>query len=74
MSGDLTDAGLVERAVRNAGRTGLPRPRWAAVRDVFAVGSTSGRLLCRRYSLDPDEDVGIAPDADLLDTLTTEPR
>lgn len=57
MSGDLTDAGLVERAVRNAGRTGPPRPRWAAVRDVFAVGSTSARVLCRRYGLNPDGEV-----------------
>ena len=47
-----TDAGLVERAVRNAKAEGLPK--WAAVRAVFAVGSTSAHALCRRFGIDPD--------------------
>lgn len=47
------DAGLVERAVRNAHEVG--RPRWATVRQTFAIGSTRASALCRRFGLDPDD-------------------
>lgn len=30
-------------------------PRWVAVRDTFAVGSTSAHDLCRENGLDPEE-------------------
>lgn len=56
---DLVD--LVERAVRNAGRTGPRRQRWVAVRDAFAVGLTRAVDLCRLFGLDPDEQVGHDP-------------
>ena len=46
---------LVERAVRNARPfQGVDRPRWACVRDVFGVGSTRAKALCRQCDLDPD--------------------
>ena len=47
------DGDLVERAVRGAKLKG--RPRWVAVKDVFAVGSTSAHRLCERFGLDPEE-------------------
>lgn len=47
---------LVKRAVINA----RPRicgesPRWVAVMDAFALGSTFATQLCRAHGLDPDE-------------------
>lgn len=53
------DAVLVESAVRNAGRLARRRPRWLAVVDALGVGSTMAHDLCARFSLDPDEDVGV---------------
>lgn len=44
---------LVMRAIRNA-RPRPGAPKWAAVRDVFAVGSTTATALCRRAGIDPD--------------------
>lgn len=55
---ELTDAELVERAVRQAGAIGFEDPRWVHVKRVFAVGSTTATLLCRRFGLDPDEFIG----------------
>lgn len=53
------DPGLVWRAVMNA--TKNPRaanhPRWVYMRDAFAVGSTVAKDICRRFGLDPDEDI-----------------
>lgn len=51
---------LVWGAVHNAGRmlTSGRIPRWVAVRDALAVGSTSANQLCREHKLDPDEQVG----------------
>lgn len=47
---------LVERAVRNARPCrDTEGPRWAAVRDVFCVGSTMAKELCRLNGLDPDQ-------------------
>ena len=50
---------MVVRAIRNA----WPRkcgkvPRWAAVVDVFGLGSTYAMLLCRGFGLDPHEQIG----------------
>jgi hypothetical protein len=54
---EYSDADLVERAVRNARvrRIGSREPRWAAVSDAFAMGSTYSAELCRRFGLDPNE-------------------
>lgn len=56
---DIPDAQLLERAVRSAlerdRRKGERHPRWVAVADVFALGSTFSAQLCRRFGLDPDE-------------------
>lgn len=58
--GHPSDAGLIAKAVRNAGYliTDGEVPRWAAVRDTFAVGSSSAFYLCRRFGFNPDEMVG----------------
>lgn len=55
---NITDVKLLERAVRNArpNRRGKA-PRWVGVMDAFALGSTYAKLLCRRFGLDPDEQV-----------------
>ena len=58
MSIDYSDKEMVIRAIRNA----KPRicgssPRWVAVMDAFALGSTYARELCILHSLDPDEEV-----------------
>lgn len=48
---------LVGRAVRNAhpqSRQGT-RARWAVVAEIFAIGSTRARDLCRRFDVDPEE-------------------
>lgn len=54
----LTDAQLLERAVR-AAHVGRP-PRWrrSHVMNAFALGSGSAAALCQRFGLDPDEVVG----------------
>ena len=50
---------LVCGGVHNAGAYGRSkRPRWAFVRRVFAVGSTTAWALCVEHGLDPDEEVG----------------
>jgi hypothetical protein len=58
---DISDRELVARAVRNARardkRKGQKHPRWLAVMDAFALGSTYAAQLCRRFGLDPDEKV-----------------
>lgn len=58
------DEVLLCNAVRNAGRTGPRRFRWIAVRDVFAVGSTSAVALCRRFGVDPNETIGVDDEGD----------
>lgn len=56
---DIDDVTLLKRAVTNARardrRKGEGHPRWVAVMDVFALGSTYAHELCRRYGLNPDE-------------------
>lgn len=50
---------LVRRATGSARsrnlRKGMKHPRWVAVMDAFALGSTYAHDLCRRFNLDPDE-------------------
>lgn len=57
----IPDAKLLERAVRGArdhrSRKGVKHPRWVAVMDSFTLGSTYAQELCRRFGLDPDEQV-----------------
>jgi hypothetical protein len=49
---------LMKRAIANArARDGKKVPRWAAVRDLFAVGSTTAMAVCRGYGFDPHEEV-----------------
>jgi len=54
----LSDDDLLRRAVRGA-RAQRPErhPRWVAVMDLFALGSTYSHALCRRFGFDPDEQV-----------------
>lgn len=55
---EYSDAAMVERAVRNAIPHGtLPAQRWVAVREVFGYGSTTSVALCRRFGLDPYEEL-----------------
>ena len=55
----IADEKLLERAVRNARsrehRKGEKHPRWVAVMDAFALGSTFATQLCARFGFDPDE-------------------
>jgi DNA-binding NtrC family response regulator len=55
----MTDAELVERAVRAAGHYAEhPMLRWAWVMRAFSCGSTSAHELCLRFDLDPDDMLG----------------
>ncbi len=58
---DISDEILLKRAVSSArmrsSRKGARHLRWAAVSDVFALGSTYAAQLCRRFGLDPNEEV-----------------
>ncbi len=52
----FTYANLTGRAVRNAmSHTAGASPRWTAIADTFAVGSTSAMKICEAYGLDPHE-------------------
>lgn len=53
----IPDEELVQRAVLCA-TADHPRPRYMCVADVFGMGSTLARHLCRRFDRDPDELVG----------------
>lgn len=57
----IPDAKLLERAVISARSRrhykGQKHPRWVAVMDAFQLGSTYAGELCRRFGLDPDEEV-----------------
>jgi hypothetical protein len=58
---DIPDEKLLERAVRGARssihRKGEKHLRWVAVMDTFGLGSTYSHQLCRRFGLDPDDEV-----------------
>ncbi len=51
-----SDKDLIRRALRNA-RLNAPGEhlRWAAVAEIFGMGSTYAIELCRDYDLDPHE-------------------
>lgn len=55
----ISDTDLLARAVKNcrarALRKGVKHPRWSAVSDTFALGSTYSYQLCHRFGLDPEE-------------------
>jgi hypothetical protein len=54
----LSDADLVERAVRNARPRGTGKfVRWSAVGEAFGLGSTSSMALCKRFGLNPDDQI-----------------
>jgi hypothetical protein len=55
---DIPDAKLISRAVRGARPRNGRVPRWSAVGEVFALGSTFSIQLCRRFGVDPDEQIG----------------
>ena len=51
-----SDEELIRRAVLYpAHPLGVDRARWAIVRDVFAVGSTTAASICRRFGANPDD-------------------
>lgn len=58
---DIADEELLRRAVGACRgrqyRRGANHPRWAAVADNFLLGSTYASQLCRRFGLDPNEQV-----------------
>lgn len=56
---EIADEDLIRRAVRSfkTVKRGYGRPRWAAVSELFGLGSTYSQQLCRRFDLDPDEGV-----------------
>lgn len=55
---EFTEDDLLARAVRGVSGTGRQkRPRWALMTDVFLCGSGVAHALCRRFGLDPDEDL-----------------
>lgn len=56
---DIADEVLLARAVRNCRpRRGRgAQPRWVAVSEVFALGSTYSWQLCRRFGIDADEKI-----------------
>lgn len=56
--GEYSPMAMVERAVRNARpRDAGKSPRWVAVRDTLAYGSTTSTLLCIHFGLDPHEEI-----------------
>lgn len=58
---DIPDEELLRRAVaaarKRTARKGERHPRWVAVMDAFQLGSGYAGELCRRFKLNPDEDV-----------------
>ena len=57
-----SDEDLVQRAVEGCRNPGcFSKPRWVLVMEIFKLGSTSAVLLCRRFMLDPYEEMpGVA--------------
>ncbi|MCS4284465.1 hypothetical protein M2396_002761 [Pseudomonas sp. BIGb0278] len=55
---EFTEDDLLARAVRGVSGTGRQkRPRWALMTDVFLCGSGVAHALCRRFGVDPNEDL-----------------
>lgn len=55
---DIPDEKLIERAVRNARPRKGRVPRWSAIAEAFSLGSTYSIQLCRRFNIDPDQEIG----------------
>lgn len=55
---DIPDEKLLERAVKGARPRKGRVPRWSAVSDAFALGSTYSIQLCHRFGVDPDQQIG----------------
>ena len=57
----IPDADLLARAVKSARsrhyNKRVKHPRWVAVKDAFELGSGYSMELCRRFGLDPEEEV-----------------
>ena len=53
---DIADEELLRRAVKFARRR-RSEPKWAAVSYIFGLGSTYSVQLCRRFGIDPDQNV-----------------
>ena len=66
----IPDEELIRRAVSSAGHNGREGVRWGHVRDVFGLGSTYSKQLCRRFGFDPDELVGLC-DEEIEDAEAT---
>lgn len=47
------DEKLLKRAVLRLAKTKGNRPRWAYVKEFFALGNTASRRLCQRFGIDP---------------------
>lgn len=59
MSGveDIPDEELLRRAVSSARKYRRKHPRWVAVMHVFQLGSNYSAQLCRRFNMDPEEEI-----------------
>lgn len=56
--GEYSHVAMVERAVHNAKpRQPGKHPRWVAVMDVLAYGSTVSTQICEHFGLDPHEEL-----------------
>lgn len=51
------DRDLLDRALGNLHRLGYRGALWAAVADLFAIGSTSAQTLCERLGYDPHQQI-----------------
>lgn len=58
---EIPDEELLRRAVQTArkrmARRGQKHLRWVAVMDAFMLGSNYAAELCRRFDIDPNEEV-----------------
>ncbi|WJM94660.1 hypothetical protein QEP73_13740 [Pseudomonas defluvii] len=55
---EFTEHELVGRAVRAvSGTSRYKTPRWALMKDAFGCGSGVATALCRRFNLNPDEEL-----------------
>lgn len=51
-----SDEKLMERAVTFPRNLAMQdRARWAIVRDIFCVGSTTAHAICKRFGANPDD-------------------
>lgn len=51
----LPESELVERAARNTLLWEPGTPRWAAMKNIFGVGSTYAGQICEAFGIDADE-------------------